>query len=259
MKLNFILADDREDALKSTENYVKKLIEDKDINGEIIMSSTDPQKVVDYSSHRYDEINIYILDINFNTDLNGIMIAREIREREPYAYIIFLTAHVQLSMLTFKYKLKVFDFLIKPVSYNDLADCIVAVQEDLTRIFQYDIPESKMYIDLKSGYRDYHIQISDIIFVESFGSKLIIHMSYGEIETYSTLRELEAMLSELSTSFHRSHKSYIVNLEYVEYVDFQSQEILMSTGDICLLSRTRKTSFKELMENSTIKQKPDFH
>lgn len=252
MKINFILADDKESIIKRTKAYLDKIIKNNNIDGEVVLTTNTPQDIVEYSNTHFKEMNVYILDINFDEDINGLGLARNIRQKEPYAYIIFLTAYIQFSMLTFKYKLKVFDFLIKPITYFDLEECIKALKEDSDRICSYDRPIVETSISIKSAYHEYSIVIDDIIFIESYGPKLIIHMKEGKIETYSSLKDMERNIKKLSNSFYRSHKSYIVNLKYIKEISIQKQEIIMITGDKCLIARSQKEFFKERSKNKKI-------
>ncbi len=248
MGINFVIADDQEEPLRSTESYLEKLLKNNNIDGRIVCCTKKPEVVLGYSKENYDKINVYILDINFESEINGLAIARTIREKEPFAYIIFLTAYIQHSMLIFKYRLKVFDFLVKPISYYDLEECIVALQQDFNNLSERELPSLKKSIALKSGYREHQIPINQIIYVESFGPKLIIHMTDGQIESYGTLKDVETMLVRLTDIFVRSHKSYIVNKEYIKSIDTQNQEIIMLNGERCLISRQQKRYFKEYQE-----------
>jgi two-component system, LytTR family, response regulator AgrA len=248
MGLNFVIADDKEESLRSTSGYIEKLLNSNIVEGRIMCCTKKPEDVLKYSMEFQDEINVYILDINFDCELNGLGIARSIREREPYAYIIFLTAYLQHSMLIFKYRLKAFDFLIKPIEYLDLEECIIALQRDFISISEHGIPSLKKRISIKSGYQDHQLVADEIIYIESFGPKLIIHMTHGQIESYCTLKELENMLQKISDVFFRSHKSYIINLDHIKKIDVQNQEVIMSNGEICLISRPQKKHFKEYLE-----------
>lgn len=248
MGLNIVIADDQEEPLRSTKSYIEKLLKNNNIDGRIACCTKSPQDVLDYSKKHRDEINVYILDINFESEINGLTIARTIREVEPYAYIIFLTAYIQHSMLIFKYRLKVFDFLVKPITYSDLEDCINALQQDFNNLTEHEFPSLKKCIVLKSGYQEHRIPINQIIYIESFGPKLIIHMTDGQIESYSTLKDIEAMLIGMTDVFVRSHKSYVVNKEYIKKIDVQNQEIIMINGERCLISRQQKKYFKEYQE-----------
>ncbi|MEA4825636.1 MAG: LytTR family DNA-binding domain-containing protein, partial [Clostridium sp.] len=131
-------------------------------------------------------------------------------------------------------------------------ECIKALKEDSDRICSYDRPIVETSISIKSAYHEYSIVIDDIIFIESYGPKLIIHMKEGKIETYSSLKDMERSIKNLSNSFYRSHKSYIVNLKYIKEISIQKQEITMITGDKCLIARSQKEFFKERSKNKKI-------
>jgi DNA-binding LytR/AlgR family response regulator len=244
MFFNIIIADDQEEVLKNTIQVVSKIIQENNLGGKIVMSTQNPNEVIEFSKKYKNEINVYILDINYMDEINGFSIARAIRESEPNAYIIFLTAFIQLSMLTFRYRLKAFDFLVKPVAYSDLEECMKDLIQDMKKVFK-DNKFNHKYINIKSGYQEHQIDVSEIIYIESFGPKLIFHLCNGGIETYGTLKELEGTLSKFSDSFKRSHKSYLINHDYVSHIDFDKNEIIMSNGEKCFISRSQKAFYRD--------------
>lgn len=243
MIINFIICDDQEAALNSTKKYVERSIRENETMGKIALCSTSPQDVLEYCSTHSSETNVYILDINFNEDINGLGMARYIRQKDPNCYIIFITAHVQLSMMTFKYKLKVFDFLVKPISWHDIDECIKALQEDLSQVTNHQKSSSKNLITVTSGYQEYQICVDEIVFIESFGPKLTVHMTDGVIETYSTLKEFMNSLNKINETFQRVHKSFVINRKYIKEVNLRDMEVTMITGDKCPLSRGQKSYF----------------
>jgi two-component system, LytTR family, response regulator AgrA len=248
MKINFIISDDQEIALNNTRNYVEKFIKNNDMNGRIVLCTKNPHDVLKYSKDHNDETNVYILDINFNNDINGLGLVRNIRQREPNAYIIYITAHAQLSMMTFKYKLKVFDFLVKPISYSDIEESIKALQQELTQVEQVEKSNSKNFITVTSGYQEHQIYADEIIYIESFGPKITLNLTDGKVETYVTLKEIQAELNKTQDTFYRIHKSYIVNINHVKEYNLNKMEVIMDTGEICPVSRTQKNVFKEVVK-----------
>lgn len=244
MFFNIVIADDQEEVLRNTVNIVNKIILENNMGGKIALATRNPNEVISFSRKYKNDINVYILDINYMDEINGFSIARAIRESEPNAYIIFLTAFIQLSMLTFRYRLKAFDFLVKPVSYSDLEDCMKDLLQDMKKVFK-DNKFNHKYINIKSGYQEHQIDVSEIIYIESFGPKLIFHLCNGCIETYGTLKEMELTLSEVTDSFKRSHKSYLINHEYIAEIDFDKNEIIMSNGEKCFISRSQKSFYRD--------------
>lgn len=191
MPLNFVIIDDEKAILENTRSNIKKFIAENQPDACIALCTTKPEEVLEYSKRKFEEMNVYILDINFQRSINGLTLGREIRKREPNAYIIFLTAYIQLSMMVFKYRLKVFDFLVKPVSYSNLADCLEALLEDYSNVVNSNLPDGNNFISVKSGYQEYNLPVNSIIHIESFGPKIVIHTIDSQIECYDTLKRIE--------------------------------------------------------------------
>lgn len=247
MPLNFVIIDDEKSILENTRSHIKKFLAENQIDASIALCTTRPEEVLDYSSRKFEEMNVYILDINFQSGINGLTLGRNIRDREPNAYIIFLTAYIQLSMMVFKYRLKVFDFLVKPVSYSDLADCLNALVEDYLKVINSYLPDGNNFITVKSGYQEYHIPVNSIIYIESFGPKLAIRTADSQIECYDTLKRIEESINEITDTFFRSHKSFLINTRHIKEVNLQDQTVTMSTDEKCLISRDKKSFFKKII------------
>ena len=60
------------------------------------------------------------------------------------------------------------------------------------------------------------IPLSAIAYLEQQGHNIVVHLANGEQKSY--YGQLDS-LAPLGTSFVRSHKSYIVNLDYVKRID----------------------------------------
>lgn len=247
MPLNFVIIDDEKSILENTRSNIKKFIAENQTDASIALCTTKPEEVLDYSNRKFEEMNVYILDINFQRNINGLALGRQIRDREPNAYIIFLTAYIQLSMMVFKYRLKVFDFLVKPVSYSDLEDCLKSLVDDYTKVLNSNLPDGNNFITVKSGYQEYHLPVNSIIYIESFGPKLAIHTIDSQFECYATLKHIEESINKITDTFFRSHKSFLINTRYIKEVNLQNQTVTMSTGEECLISRDKKSFFKKII------------
>lgn len=70
---------------------------------------------------------LYFLDIQLNSDINGLELARQIRLLDPSGYIIFLTTHSEMMALTFQYHVEALDFITKDdpkLLEQRLRDCL---------------------------------------------------------------------------------------------------------------------------------------
>jgi two-component system response regulator AgrA len=91
--------------------YKKILIEEYDMK--IELSTADPYELKKHIDSRDSIGGVYFLDIDFNTDINGIQLASYIRKKDINAKIIFITTHSELLQLTFEYKVEALDYIIK--------------------------------------------------------------------------------------------------------------------------------------------------
>ncbi|PKM80683.1 MAG: hypothetical protein CVU88_04425 [Firmicutes bacterium HGW-Firmicutes-13] len=94
---------------------------------------------------------------------------------------------------------------------------------------------------LKSGHEIISINITDILFLEYNQRKSIIHTRKSSYEVNAPLSTLEKWLSD---RFFRSHRSYIINLDWIEKIiswNAKSYSITFRDSDKeALLSRQRK-------------------
>ena len=58
------------------------------------------------------------LDICLQSEMTGLILAQELRKIQPRCFIIFITSHSEMSILTFQYKVEALDFIIKDSSEN---------------------------------------------------------------------------------------------------------------------------------------------
>lgn len=79
-----------------------------------------------------------------------------------------------------------------------------------------------------------------IIYLESNRRKVIVHMVDDTVETYAKLSDFE---DQLPPNFVRSHMSFLVNMNYLEWVD--GKTATLSTGIQLPVSRQRSVATRE--------------
>ena len=60
----------------------------------------------------------YLLDIDLHADMDGFDLAKEIRNFDSRGFIVFITTHSELAMLTFKYQIEAMDFILKDEDWS---------------------------------------------------------------------------------------------------------------------------------------------
>lgn len=178
------------------------------------------------------QFDLFFLDI-YLPGQNGVEAARHIREANENAVLIFLTGSEDFYREAFD--LYAFHYLLKPVNLDDLTRVL---QKALSLIAT---PEETLQI----AFRGHNTKLrqADILYISSSNHALCYHMKNGETHTsYGRLDELEARLS--SEMFVRCHKSYTVNLLYVNRLSREGFYI-DDTLTLIPISRTYAADAKE--------------
>lgn len=228
----FVCEDDisqRQRITKYIENSI--LIEKFDM--EIALSTGNPKEIIDYCSENTDQ-GVYFLDVDLNSDINGIILASKIRNFDPLGFIVFITTHSELTYLTFKYKVEAMDYIIKD-DFNNLSSsihqCIKAVNDK----YSLRAHELEKKFNFKMDDKLISIDYNDILFFEtaSKAQRIIVHAIDRQIEFYASIKDIEEKVDE---RFYRCHRAYLVNKDNIREIDFKKRIIYMIDGQECLIS-----------------------
>lgn len=179
--------------------------------------------------------NIYILDIDLKASINGLTLAKAIRQIDYQGYIIFLTSHTELASKSFDYHLKAINFIDKKKQN---------FQSLLNSTLDQILLENKAHLDssksltFKYKQKMMHLLCDDILYIETHHTKrtLIIHTLTEHYTYHGTLKEIILLLPEY---FIRCHKSFIINPSYITELDISEQQymVLFSNNKFCYLSK----------------------
>ena len=120
--LKVFICEDNKIQKNKFKNFIEKIIGTKDYSIKIEKSTSNPYEILDYLKTN-KTCGIYFLDVNLNSDINGIQLAEQIRKYDPRGFIIFITSHAEMSYLTFLYKVEALDYIIKD-NYNNISQRI---------------------------------------------------------------------------------------------------------------------------------------
>lgn len=200
--LNFVMCDDNTGILNRLEKMLESILINNNLSGQVVYSTTNADKLLNYvKAHPFDAV---ILDIDLKSNISGIDIANIIRKQNKKAYIIFTTAHLEYLMVAYKYK--TFDFLAKPITIERLAETIYRLFDDVSE-------DNNIFF--KVGKKNGYVNTNEIFFIQKNGKKAIFKTTGNDFELNSSFADI---LSHLPNNFVRCHKSYIVNLNKISYV-----------------------------------------
>lgn len=154
-------------------------------------------------------VDIIFLDINM-PGLSGISFARSLTVSP---LIIFTTAYPEYAVEGFE--LNALDYLVKPYSFERFLTSVNRAREKLQETGT--IADLSGKILLKADKKLYSVEFSLILFVEGQGDYIRVVMEEKKLVVHDTIKHFLENLPE--SSFMRIHKSYVVNLQAIDYVE----------------------------------------
>ncbi|MFD2114280.1 LytR/AlgR family response regulator transcription factor [Paenibacillus yanchengensis] len=179
---------------------------------------TSVSSAVAYQLAMENRIDIFILDIQL-ADYKGTDLAKQLRAIEKYAYtpMIFATALAGEELLAYR-ELKCYYYLIKPFTKQEVVDVL---QDVIAYRRHLSTPSKQIRLEQKGFIVE--LNVDQILYMESFGKKVEIHLVTAEeqeqVEIVSgySLKELKELVA--GSSFVQCHRSYLINLKYSYKID----------------------------------------
>ncbi len=172
--------------------------------------------------------DVYFFDIVM-PDMNGIELGVAVKKTEKSAKIIFLTTSEEYGIAS--YDVPAIDYCLKPCTIARLTRAlgrVLAIRErENTRRF---------LIKLQDG--NYSFLQSEIVYIEYYDHRMLVHTKDGKIIESATYREpfsslVEPLLKE--SDFLRISTSYIINMAHV--IKLHANEFEMRGKQKLLISR----------------------
>ena len=229
------ICDDEVEITNQLERVLFDIFEKLNIEHEIdVLSSGEKLYEKMKTGKHYDLI---FLDIEFTSDtINGVEVGQLIRD----VHSNHLVSIVYISWKR-NYALQLFDiqplnFLIKPLEDDKV--------EDVVRKYLKISGLWSGTLTFKKGRDTFKVPIRDIIYLENYERKVIIHLSDGGSEEfYGSLKEIyEEYLKKYDFLF--IHASYAVNYDYITTLQFD-QVFLLGQQESLPISKHRTIEVRE--------------
>jgi two-component system LytT family response regulator len=241
-----IAIDDEPLALRQVKSYISKIPTLELVAA--CSNATEAQTVLDAES-----VDLLFVDINM-PDINGIDFVRGL-ENPPM--VIFTTAYSEYAIEGFR--LDAVDYLLKPFAFSEFNKAVdkacslfelIKLRDGKTAGVEYEAvaPETETdedYISVKADYKVTLVRHADIIYLESVGEYVRLHLTNGStITTLFRLKNMESLLPE--RKFMRIHRSYIINLSHL--TSFTRGKVYLSCGDDLPVGANYREAFREYAE-----------
>ncbi len=162
---------------------------------------------------RDNPVDILFLDIHM-PELNGLELARLVPKETK---IIITTAFDQYAVDG--YKANVFDYMLKPISYEMFLDAVQKVETVIMTTKKQDLFTNDRFIYVKSDYKLVQIHLDDILYIEGLKDYVKIYLEGNKkgVMSLINMKRIDEFLPH--PEFLRVHRSYIVHMNKVKLVD----------------------------------------
>lgn len=201
--MNIGVCDDDERDLKLLLSCLKEYINQKLLSDSVKIYFFNSANAF-LNKYKKGFFDLLILDI-FVDDKNGFSFAKEIRKNDEVPIIFYSSSK---GFAVEGYLINAIGYLVKPIDKDNFFNL-------LDKVFLKE-PEKKLELKIKGKYQYFFYK--DIMYCESNGRKITLFINNGkECTVYLRLDEIEQSL--LGSNFLRTHKSYLINMNYIVNID----------------------------------------
>jgi two-component system LytT family response regulator len=242
MTLTCIILEDEPLARSLMETYVGKVP-----HLQLINSFSDPLLALDYL--RENSVDILFSDIQM-PEITGITLLKLLKKKP---LIILTTAYSEYALEG--YELEVFDYLLKPISFERFLKSVEKATARLTTAElkkDNDLPtvaanSGNEFIFIKDGTKMVKVRLNEIKYIEGLKDYVSIYTTDKKIVSLQTLKSLESQLPQ--NQFIRVHNSYIIAFDAIDTVD--KEKILIGKNYIPI-SDSYKKAFRDYLEKNQL-------
>jgi two-component system LytT family response regulator len=199
---------------------------------------------------------LVFLDIEM-PEYNGFELLSFFREID--FQIIFVTAYNEYALKAFE--VSAVDYLLKPVDIDKLK---IAVDK-ATRRINVSNPNNNVEV-LKDSFRTgqfnkialpvseglLFVEVNDIVYLEAEGAYTNVWLNNSTKILVSKKIKFFEEIVETRANFFRSHRSYIVNINYLKKYNKNESSLLLDNNKTVYISRDRKAEFEEQLRLNKI-------
>lgn len=196
----------------------------------------------DWDSQR--DYDVLLLDIDLGGGMNGMELARHVRQRDRRTIIIFITGLAEY--MNQGYDVQAFHFLVKPISERKLYEILDRLPSA--------VEKQETFLLVKSETEVERIPIDRILYIEAFSHSIDLYMVPTDPEQKEAERkEIRMGLKELeeklpAASFFRCHRSYMINLLYVRRICAKNEVVLDYAGSVPVSRSKEKGLYQAFLD-----------
>ncbi|UAY57126.1 LytR/AlgR family response regulator transcription factor [Arachidicoccus terrestris] len=205
--LSFVIVDDEFQAIELLGDYVIKTP-----GTELLLKTTSALEALDFIQE--NQVDVLLLDIQM-PEITGLELIDIIKNRNTK--VILTTAYSEFAVDGFNQD--VIDFLLKPITFERFLTSISKAKKRInidSSISGASIETNLDYIFIKTEYRLKKIILSTVLYIEGLGDYITLYTTEGKTLSLERIKYMEEILP---SCFLRIHKSYIININSIDFIE----------------------------------------
>lgn len=182
--------------------------------------------------------DIVFMDIKLNQHINGLELARYIKNSQYHTLIIYVSAYT--CYLPDMVQCEPFRFLTKPINH-------VRFFAVLESAYKRVIASKEKYYYYSNNGALHKINLDQVQYFSSAHRKIIAKSIDSEFEFYGKLDNVEKDSALIYPFFIRTGKSYLVNLKYIR--SFTSSKLYVGNDEIPIGRNYMKSVKKKIFDS----------
>lgn len=238
--MKVLIAEDHEPSRKLLKHMINLVpdyqIVSEAVNGEELINNVMIEKP-----------DIALVDINMPL-LDGMEAIKSCKKMVPSLQVIFITGHDEYALEAFG--VNAIDYIVKPIErgrlYSALERAAAMVRQTTSRQIQQSVKKDLM---IKQQNQYSFIPLDEIIFIERADRKTVIHTINKKYQLNEPLTNLEEVLD---SRFIGSHRSYIINLQFLTRIEAAGQSYKAYFKNYEETAKVSKNKLEDLQKSKSL-------
>ncbi len=201
-----------------------------------------------HNFHQATYPNIYFLDYMLNADINGLELARKIREKDSIGPITFITNYKECWNTSYKYHVSALNFIYK--NSEELQSSISTALDECIKFYETYLLQTSYHSNkicsIKSGRAIHQIFEKDICYFEKSDKPHLVDI-YTQNMIIHPRDTVIGILEKLTGDFFfQCNRSVVINVNHIQKLDAQKCIVYLLDRSFDL-SKSKMKELKKLL------------
>lgn len=243
--MRVLVLEDKEDQQARIEKTLFAITKDRNLKLHIDIAKN--YRELDTFTTYLDLYELYLLDLEIDDDPKlGFKVAQEIRKRDPFTSIAFVTTHSEALPLAFEYQVSALDFIAKDKPEEEYRQHL---ERCIDYVTQHDTRENlKLFSYSYEGRKGFSMPYHDIIAIETEINSHRLRVYYVNKSTKTVYGTLKSVLNQAQEGyFAHASRTVLVNVNAIK--ELTSRQVDLIEGLSFPVSRMGKRELDKYRKN----------